>query len=171
MEYLDLVNLKNEVVGRAARSEVRQKNLLHRGVGVLCWNSAGQLYVHQRTSTKDLFPSMYDMMVGGAVAAGEPYETAARREIEEELGVVGLEPECLLEHLYDGPKNRSFVRLYEVVWDGPIRWQPEEICWGAWLDWEDVLPWLDTVAVVPDGLSVFEAYLALRATGLPQNQS
>lgn len=162
MEYLDLVNLQNEVIGTAPRERVRRENLLHRGVGVLCWNSSGQLYVHQRTDTKDLFPSLYDMMVGGAVEAGESYQVAARREVEEELGVEGVEPEFLLEHLYDGPQNRSFVQLFQVVWDNPIVWQAEEICWGTWLNWDQVLPWLDTVSVVPDGLSVFHAYLDYR---------
>lgn len=162
IEYLDLVDQNNVRIGRAPRSEVRAQNLLHRGVGILCWNSQGQLYVHQRTSTKDLFPSLYDMMVGGAVEAGEEYLAAARREIREELGVESDDLRFLLEHLYEGPRNRSFIQLFEVTWDGPIRWQPEEIVWGEWMDFERVVRWVDEVEVVPDGGDVFRAYLAQR---------
>lgn len=162
-EFLDLVDAENRRIGRAPRRQVRAQNLLHRGVGILCWNSLGQLYVHQRTSTKDLFPSLYDMMVGGAVEAGEEYLPAARREIREELGVESDDLRFILEHLYEGPKNRSFIHLFEVTWDGPIRWQPEEIVWGEWMDFDEVVRWTQKVEIVPDGLDVFQAYLRWRA--------
>lgn len=164
-EMLELVTLDNQVVGIAPRSVVRTQNLLHRGVGILCWNSAGELYVHQRTATKDLFPSCYDMMVGGALEAGEPYESAALREVQEELGIGQVELQFVLETLYDGPKNRSFIQLFEVCWDGPIVWQPEEICWGRWMPLEEVLHWITQVDIVPDGLHVFQEYLKLRPRG------
>jgi isopentenyldiphosphate isomerase len=164
VEYLELVDERNQSIGKAPRPEVRAKNLLHRGVGILCWNSQGQLYVHQRTSTKDLFPSMFDMMVGGAVEAGEAYLPAAQREIREELGVQSSDLRFLLEHLYEGPKNRSFIQLFEVTWDGPIRWQPEEIVWGDWMDFDQVVRWTRAVDIVPDGLEVFHAYLKARET-------
>ena len=161
-EMLDLVDSHNRVVGVAPRSLVRQSNLLHRGVGILCWNSQGELYVHRRTAGKDLFPSYYDMMVGGALEAGEQYAEAALREVQEELGVGPVEPKFLLETLYDGPKNRSFIQLFQVTWDGPIRWQEEEICWGRWMPFEEVLDWIDQVEIVPDGRRVFEEYLKVR---------
>lgn len=167
MEYLDLVDEQNKVLGKAPRHEVRAKNLLHRGVGIMCWNSAGQLYVHKRTDCKDVFPSMYDMMVGGAVEAGEDYDVAALREVQEELGVGQVETEYLLEYLYKGPKNYSWIRLYQVTWDGPISWQPEEICWGQWMDFPRVLEWVEEVPIVPDGLSVFKQYLKLKTNSNP----
>ena len=163
VEMLELVDGENNVIGVAPRPIVRGENLLHRGVGILCWNSKGELYVHKRTDTKDVFPSCFDMMVGGALEAGEEYQIAALREVQEELGVGDVEPKFLLETLYDGPKNRSFIHLFEVIWDGPIKWQEEEICWGEWMPFDEVLEWVKKVDIVPDGLHVFEAYLATRA--------
>ena len=162
VEMLELVDLENRTVGAAPRPIVRGQNLLHRGVGILCWNSQGELYVHQRTSTKDVFPSCFDRMVGGALESGEKYERAALREVQEELGVGEVKPRFLLETLYDGPKNRSFIHLFEVTWDGPITWQVEEICWGEWMPFERVLSWIDEVDIVPDGLHVFQEYLKHR---------
>jgi alkylated DNA nucleotide flippase Atl1/isopentenyldiphosphate isomerase len=159
VEMLELVDLENNIVGIAPRPLIRGQNLLHRGVGILCWNSQGELYVHQRTAIKDVFPSCYDMMVGGALEAGEEYATAALREVQEEYGVGDVTPEFLLETLYDGPKNRSFIQLFQVTWDGPITWQEEEICWGRWMPFEEVLRWVDEVEIVPDGLQVFRTYL------------
>lgn len=158
-EWVDLVDRENQVVGRALRSEVRQKNLLHRGIAVLVRNSRGQVYVHQRTATKDLFPALYDMFVGGVVGEGEDYLEAARREAQEELGVENRELEFLFDHLYEGPQNFSWVRCYRVLWDGTIRHQPEEVQWGDWMDEGALEQWTREVTIVPDGLDVFHAYL------------
>ena len=162
-EMLELVDRENNPIGIAPRSTVRSENLLHRGVGILCWNSKGELYVHQRTSTKDLYPSYYDMMVGGALQAGEKYESSALREAQEELGIGEVPIHFLMETLYEGPRNKSYIQLFELCWDGPITWQEEEIAWGQWMGFEKVLSWLETVPVVPDGLQVFREYLALRS--------
>ncbi|MBI4601397.1 MAG: NUDIX domain-containing protein [Planctomycetes bacterium] len=159
-ELVDLVDDSNRILGRATRREVRSKNLLHRGVGILCKSSRGAIYVHRRTDTKDVFPGMYDMLVGGVVGAGESYEAAARREVAEELGITGAELRFLFEHLYLGPKNRSWVAVYEVVWDGPIRHQESEIVWGSYLSLEALLAKLEEWPFVPDGLEIFQRYLA-----------
>lgn len=57
-ELADVVDEDDRVVGRAGRSEIRARNLLHRGVAILCRNSRGEIYVHRRTDTKDVFPGM-----------------------------------------------------------------------------------------------------------------
>ena len=158
-EWVDLVDRDNQVIGQASRQEVRRKNLLHRGIAVLVRNSRAEVYVHQRTASKDLFPAMYDMFVGGVVGAGEDYLTAARREAAEELGVGNQDLEFLFDHLYEGPKNFSWVRCFQVNWDGPIEHQVEEIQWGDWLPEDELEKWSQEVPVVPDGLEVFQAYL------------
>lgn len=159
-ELVDLVDEENRVLGRASRREVRGKNLLHRGVGILCRNSRGEIYVHRRTQTKDIFPGMYDMLVGGVVGAGEADEDAARREIREELGIDGPRPRYLFHHLYVGPRNRAWVALYDVVWDGPIRHQESEVEWGTYLPLPDILARLAEWEFVPDGLEIFRRLLA-----------
>lgn len=159
-EWVDLVDRDNQVVGRALRSEVREKNLLHRGIAVLVRNSKGQVYVHQRTATKDLFPAMYDMFVGGVVGEGEEYSQAAAREAEEELGVKSRDLQFLFDYLYQGDRNYSWIRCYSLEWNGPIRHQPEEVQWGDWLDEDRLEQWICEVPIVPDGLDVFHAYIA-----------
>ncbi|HEV8653455.1 MAG TPA: hypothetical protein VG276_29660 [Actinomycetes bacterium] len=58
-EVVDLVDTQDRVVGRALRRDVRRDKLLHRGVAVLCRNQAGEIYVHRRTDTKDVFPTLH----------------------------------------------------------------------------------------------------------------
>ena len=160
-EWVDLVNDADEVVGRATRREVRSRNLPHRGIGLIVFNSRGQVYVHQRTSHKDLFPSLFDMFIGGVVAAGESYEEAARREAAEELGVTS-ELDYMFDHLYKGERNYAWIRAFRTVWDGPIVHQPSEVAWGDWMDADRLEAWCQEVEIVPDGLEVFHRYLAWR---------
>ena len=75
-ELVDLIDEQDRVIGWARRERIRKLNLLHRGVGILCYDPAGRIYVHRRTETKDVFPGMYDMFVGGAVGRGEARDLA-----------------------------------------------------------------------------------------------
>lgn len=47
----------------------------------------GQVYCHRRTKTKRVFPSMYDMFIGGVSGSMEPALDTALRELGEELGL------------------------------------------------------------------------------------
>ena len=161
-EQLYLVDEDDTVIGTAPRSQVRAENLLHRGVGILVFNSAGELYVHKRTETKDVFPGMYDMFVGGAVSVGESYEEAARREVAEELGVRGGTLEHLFTHRYEGPSNRCFTKVYRITYDGPIVHQEEEVAWGRFYPFDAVLPLMAKWPFVPDGAAIFHEYLRYR---------
>jgi len=166
-ELVDLVDEINRVRGQALRREVRSKNLLHRGVAIACRNRSGRLHVHKRTTTKDVFPGMYDMFVGGVVLAGESYLTAARREIDEELGITGPEPEFLFAHLYQGDRNRSWIYVYQVEWNGPIRLQAEEVVWWDWVDEETLERMMAEQVFVPDGLEVYSHLKEWRSRRAP----
>ena len=154
-EWVDLVDEQDRVLGQVTRKQMREQNLLHRTVAVMCLNSAGQIYVQKRTESKDVFPGQYDMFVGGVVSAGESYEATARREIGEELGIVGPRPEFLFMHRYEGPRSRSHIGVYRVVWDGPIRHQPSEVAWGAFLEVRETFENSRGFQFVPDSLQVF----------------
>jgi len=158
-EMVDLVDEDDRVIGRAPRSEVRRRKLLHRGAGVLCRNSAGDVYVHRRTASKDVFPGMYDAFAGGIVASGESYEQAARRELAEELGVVGAELRPLVKQRYRGPDLQTWNVVFETVWDGPIVHQADEVAWGAFVPVDELRQRLETWEFVPDGLMALRYYL------------
>lgn len=147
-----LVDSAGRVCGSAPRSVMRRDNLRHAATGVLVRNSAGDVYVHRRTSTKDVYPGRYDFAAGGVVAAGEhPYD-AAVRELAEELGIAGVTLEKLSEGDYADGSTDYHAYLYTCVWDGPIQHQAEEVDWGAWMSVSELVEHLDDTewSFVPD---------------------
>jgi hypothetical protein len=48
--------------------------------------------------------------------------------------------------------------VFDVVWDGPIRWQPEEVAWGTFLSLDDVDAMIERERFCPDSLEVFERW-------------
>jgi hypothetical protein len=86
-EYVDWLSDDEQVLASLPRVQVHQLNLLHKGIGVLIVNSNSDIFVHQRSSTKRLFPSMFDMFIGGVCSSNEaPGETLVR-ELYEEAGL------------------------------------------------------------------------------------
>ena len=158
-EWVDQVDAHNCVVGRVRRREVRARNLWHRASYVLVRNRAGLVFVHQRTSTKDVFPSHYDMMVGGVVGAGEDPACAARREVGEELGVLVSEVRWVTSIRYEDATNRVFGEVYSCFVEGPFRLQPEEIVGGEWLEVEEVCREVRRRPFCPDSVAAFEQWL------------
>ncbi|MGW0031093.1 NUDIX domain-containing protein [Streptomyces sp. NPDC003314] len=164
-EILDVVDEQDRVIGRAPRGEVYARGLIHRCVFVRVRDAGGRVFVHRRTPTKLVFPSMYDMFVGGVVGAGESYDEAALREAEEELGVRGLpRPEPVLRFLYDsgGVAGKWWSAVYEVRCDLPVDPQVEEVAWHAFLTEDELTARLGEWEWVPDGLAAYER---LRAEG------
>ncbi|MEV6579168.1 NUDIX domain-containing protein [Streptomyces sp. NPDC051582] len=162
-EVLDVVDRDDRVTGRAPRGEVYAGGLLHRCVFVQARDARGRVFVHRRTASKLVFPSAYDMFVGGVVGAGESYAGAALREAEEELGVAGLaQPVPLFKFLYEGPGGAWWSYVHEVRCELPVRPQESEVAWHTWLSEEELAGRVSggEWEWVPDGL---EAYRRLRA--------
>jgi isopentenyldiphosphate isomerase len=166
-ELLDIVDASDQVIGQSPRGEATARGLRHRCVFVFVRDGSGRIFVHRRTPEKLVFPSMYDMFVGGVVGAGEEYDDAALREAEEELGVSGLpRPAPLFSFLYEGTGVAAghtwWSRVYEVRCDLPVSPQVEEVAWHAFLTEEELERRLPEWEWVPDGL---EAYRRLRGLG------
>ncbi len=147
--------------GKAAdRAEVRARNLRHGATAVVVRNSAGQIYVHRRTGTKDVYPGRYDFAAGGVLQAGEDPYAAAVREAEEELGVHGVPLDSLGEGDYADDQTDYHAHCFTCVYDGPVAWQPEEVSWGGWATPARVRAMIDEVAFVPDTVALLGRWLA-----------
>lgn len=115
----------------ATRAEMRARNLRHAATAIVVRDPSGRVYVHRRTDSKDIYPGRYDFAAGGVLQAGEDPYRGAQREVEEELGVTGVELRPLFEADYADDHTRYHAYCYQCTWDGPIHWQPEEVAWGG----------------------------------------
>jgi 8-oxo-dGTP pyrophosphatase MutT (NUDIX family) len=155
-ELLDIVDADDRVVGQALRGEATARRLRHRCVFILARDAEDRIFVHRRTAAKLVFPSMYDMFVGGVVGAGEGYDEAARREAEEELGVGGLAPTPLFRFLYESDDHTWWSAVYQVRVTGPVDPQAEEVAWHAFLPEAELRERLTEWPFVPDGLAAWQ---------------
>jgi len=159
-ELVDVVDEQDHVIGQARRADVRRGNLRHRSVYILVFNRAGQLFVHQRTATKDVFPSHWDVAVGGVLAAGEDYDQGAYRELAEEVGITNPCLRRLFPMRYEDAHNRVVGMVYSCTTERVGRLQPAEVAAGEWMDLVTALERTQRDAFCPDGLEVLRLYLA-----------
>lgn len=132
-EFFDWVDHYDDVIGVTSRKDAHRLNLYHRAVHLYALGEKGGLILQKRSHTKDIDPGLWTVSCSGHVDRGETFEEAARREMQEELGVT-IEIADLYELLYSTPSpgnGYEFVRSYEIL--HPI--QPihddneiEEIC-------------------------------------------
>jgi isopentenyldiphosphate isomerase len=159
-ERVDVVDGDDRVLRRVTRREIREGNLLHRSVYILVFNTAGALFVHRRTLSKDVFPGHWDVAVGGVVGAGEAYDEAARRELHEEVGIVAVPVRPLFQMRYEDSSSRLLGRVYACTWDGPMRLQRSEVDMGEWVAPTAPLMQSQDRRYCPDGLLALRRYLA-----------
>jgi isopentenyldiphosphate isomerase len=155
-EFVDVVDEDDRVVATVTRGEMRRRHLLHRCTYVLLRNASGEILVHRRTDTKDVFPGAYDMFVGGVCAAGESYDECARREAAEEVGAVGADLRFLFKHRYRGAKGDAWGGVYEGRWSGVVRPQETEVAWHAWVSPEQLDRMMGELPFCPDSREIFE---------------
>ena len=95
------------------------------------------------------------------MAPGERPQDCARRELAEELGVIGVAIEPLFTTRFSDPLLRSHTHAYQTRWDGTIVHQPEEIAAGWWMSIDELQAKLADPAwpFVPDGRALIEEWL------------
>jgi isopentenyldiphosphate isomerase len=137
LERVVIVDDANRVVSSVTRAELREQNLTHRASFVFVHNSSGQLFVQQRVSWKETYPSHHDPAPGGVVGADETYEENAARELQEEMGIpaatAACAPEALFDFFYGDATTRVWGRAFRCVYDGPLELQASEVASGQWL--------------------------------------
>jgi dTDP-glucose 4,6-dehydratase len=115
-EQFDVCDAHDRVIGQAPRSIVHRDKLLHRAVHIFVQNSRGELLFQRRSATKDECPRKLTSSASGHLGAGETYDQAAPRELDEELGLSGK-----LEFLHKVPASSEtcyeHTALYRLVTD------------------------------------------------------
>jgi isopentenyl-diphosphate delta-isomerase type 1 len=142
-EIFDVVNERDEVVGRAPRREVHRTGLMHRAIHVFVFNARGEIFLQKRSMSKDSSPGLWDSSASGHLDSGEDYDACAVRELREEIGLVISTPPCRVCKVSPcAETGQEFVWLYEGASEGPFTLHPEEIERGDWFARARVTQWI-----------------------------
>ena len=142
-ELFPVVDKTDRILRHASRSEVHGDNLRHRAVHVLIFNERGELYLQQRSRCKDRHPLLWDSSAAGHVMAGEGYDEAANRELQEELGI-NVPLKKVLRLSASPQTGQEFIWLYRGQLRGNIRPNRSEIESGAFLPPTAINGWIAT---------------------------
>lgn len=141
-ELLDEVDAADEVVAKHTRGEIHAKNLKHRAVHIFLINKHAQVLLQKRSYFKDRHAGLWDSSCAGHVDSGEDYLSAAKRELEEELGLLAqdlIEVAKLPPHPGNG---EEFITLYVAKYTGKVEYNGSEVDSVQWFKPEMVDQWL-----------------------------
>lgn len=126
-ELFIVVDKDDNILGYKTRRECHSdRSLIHRAIHILITNDKGEILLQKRSKTKDLQPGLYTLSVGGHVTKGETYETTAKRELFEELGI-NTPIELITKYLAEVADQTEYVKVYEGQFNGPFKIDPKEI--------------------------------------------
>jgi isopentenyldiphosphate isomerase len=134
---LEVVNEADEVIGLKSRKEIHAQGLRHREVHVLLVTPNAEVVLQRRSSTKDIYPNLFDISASGHVEPLQNYLEAALMELYEETGIKAT-PSQLIElekldkcQISDGIKNVVYRMVYMLPWSGRLEDLQIEAAEGA----------------------------------------
>ncbi|AMO56810.1 NUDIX hydrolase YfcD [Endozoicomonas montiporae] len=162
-EKVVVVDEHNHITDVVSRQQMRAEKLCHRATYVFVFDTQGRLYVQERTMTKDLFPGYFDPATGGVVAAGEEYDEAAYRELEEELGISGVPLTAHCHFYFHSDDCRVWGKVYSCQYDGELTLQEEEVAAVIREKPEHILSNRFHRNYTPDSITALERLMAVQA--------
>ena len=127
-EILEIVDREGNTIATALRSHIHgNPSLIHKVVHVLVFNDKGELLLQKRSMNKDVAPGRWDTSVGGHISINEDLIEAAKREMEEELGIISENIKHLYSYIHSNPYESELVYTHSCVHNGPFSFNREEI--------------------------------------------
>jgi isopentenyldiphosphate isomerase len=162
-ELVEIVNENNEVLEPTYRYIMRRDKLIHRATYAFIRNSQNYFYVQKRSAIKDYCPGYFDPTPGGVVAAGESYEYTNNREIEEEMGIKGVETKHVFTFYYEDQRIRCFGDAWEAEYDGPLVLQKEEVADVEMMSLKEITQRFESGELfTPDSMHACYEYIKMR---------
>lgn len=120
-EQVVLINEQDEVLGVMDKQQAHFSGLLHRAFSVFIFNSKGEMLLQKRASGKYHSPNQWTNAVCSHPRKDESYLEAAKRRLNEELGISADIQEKFYfiykakvgEDLWEHEKDHVFTGIYE----------------------------------------------------------
>ena len=151
MELWDIYDVNRNKTGRTmVRGEAFADGDYHLVVHVCIFNSKGEMLIQQRQPFKEGWPNMWDISVGGSAVQGDDSQTAAEREVLEELGIKldlkGIRPHFTFNF------DRGFDDIYLIEKDidlSELNLQYEEVQNAKWATKDEILQLIEKEEFIP----------------------
>ena len=160
----ELIDILDEHTGEKtgktiSKKEAHKTGVWHGSIHILIINTNhDKTLLQKRCELKDLYPNTWDIAVGGHISAGEDDITAAKRELEEELGLnssqyelefVGKTTEKLNNN---GVISNEWVSIFVVYSDinvNNIVLQEEEVSEIKWCSKAELNDFIKNENIIP----------------------
>ena len=145
MELFDLYTRDRVKTGRTmVRGDKVPEGLYRLVVHVCIFDPEGRMLIQQRQPFKKGWSNMWDITVGGCAVAGDTSQTAAEREIREEIGLeVDLQEERpTMTTIFEGGFDDYYVLTRDVDLSS-LHLQYEEVQTVRWAEKEEILRMID----------------------------
>jgi 8-oxo-dGTP pyrophosphatase MutT (NUDIX family) len=153
LEPVEVVDEHGRVLEVVSRADMRARRLRHRCTYIVVVDDGDRLIVHRRAAWKDVWPDRWDVAFGGVVAVGEPWEDAARRELQEEAGVdADLRP--LGSGTYDDADVSVLGRVFLARHDGPFTFPDGEVAATDRIPLDEIEHWMIGRLLCPDSVTL-----------------
>lgn len=148
MAKITFVDKDDNIIGAGSKEEAWKNGIIHRIARIFLFNSKGELLITKRADNLSSLPGRWDQSAAGHVDEGEDYLTAAKRELEEEVGVKNIELEEKGKFFTDatdetGKIKKRFSMLYIGHYDGEVNPNPREVSKIQWIYPEKLNAWMD----------------------------
>lgn len=123
MRHYPLVQItdnEGKVVGAVAMPEAFKQELVRHTVYVLLVDSEGKFLLQKRSSTVPNYRCYWDASAGGHIDEGEAPESAAYRELHEELGVADLPLTHVVNFYFESSGDGRTYKYYAHVYKGAL---------------------------------------------------
>jgi len=151
LEMFEIVDEAGQVIGVAPRRQCHgNPALIHRSVHVIVHSRDGRILLQKRSADKDIQPGKWDTAVGGHLLPGEDYEAAARRELNEEIGLPASTPlQATFTLKVRNAIESENVQVFLAVSDGPFQAQASEIDELRFWTWPEIDAGLQAAIFTP----------------------
>lgn len=151
MELWDIYDKDRMKTGRTmVRGSEFAPDSYHMVVHVCIFNNKGEMLIQQRQPFKEGFSNMWDITVGGSATTGDSSQTAAEREVFEEIGLK-LDLQSIRPHLTIN-FDCGFDDIYLVEQDVDIdtlTLQESEVQRVKWASMEEIFAMIDRGVFIP----------------------
>lgn len=143
VEEVILVDENDHETGRMEKLAAHEQGLLHRAISVFIYNSAGEMLLQKRASGKYHSAGLWTNTCCSHPRPGEPVADAARRRLQEEMGMKA-ELQFRKSFVYrsefeNGLTEHEFDHVFTGTSDETPSPDPAEVGDYKWMKKEDIL--------------------------------